>query len=61
MVDGWKRKYNVDMFTAPQNRVDAFRAALNVGEKSFRALVRRKRRERGGFGKRIFLEYSEEP
>jgi hypothetical protein len=26
MVDGWKRKYNIDMFTAPQNQVDAFRA-----------------------------------
>jgi len=26
MVDGWKRKYNIDMFTAPQNQVNAFRA-----------------------------------
>jgi maleate cis-trans isomerase len=26
MVDGWKRKYNADMFTAPQNQVNAFRA-----------------------------------
>jgi maleate isomerase len=26
MVDGWKRKYNIDMFTAPQNQVKAFRA-----------------------------------
>jgi len=26
MVDGWKRKYNTDMFTAPQNQVNAFRA-----------------------------------
>jgi maleate cis-trans isomerase len=26
MVDGWKRKYSIDMFTAPQNQVNAFRA-----------------------------------
>jgi maleate cis-trans isomerase len=26
MVDGWKRKYNVDMFTSSQNQVNAFRA-----------------------------------
>jgi maleate cis-trans isomerase len=26
MVDSWKRKYNIDMFTAPQNQVNAFRA-----------------------------------
>ena len=26
MVDGWKRKYKIDMFTAPQNQVNAFRA-----------------------------------
>jgi maleate cis-trans isomerase len=26
MLDGWKRKYNIDMFTAPQNQVNAFRA-----------------------------------
>ncbi len=44
-----------------QELVDAFRAVLRVGERSFRALVRRKRRGRGGFGKRIFLEYIEEP
>ena len=26
MVDGWQRKFNIDMFTAPQNQVNAFRA-----------------------------------
>jgi maleate cis-trans isomerase len=26
MVDGWKRKYNTDMFTSSQNQVNAFRA-----------------------------------
>jgi len=26
MVDGWKRKYGVDMFTSSQNQVNAFRA-----------------------------------
>jgi hypothetical protein len=26
MVDGRKRKYNIDIFTAPQNQVNAFRA-----------------------------------
>jgi maleate cis-trans isomerase len=26
MVDSWKRKYNIDMFTAPRNQVNAFRA-----------------------------------
>jgi maleate cis-trans isomerase len=26
LVDSWKRKYNTDMFTAPQNQVNAFRA-----------------------------------
>jgi maleate isomerase len=26
MVDGWKRKYNTDMFTSSQNHVNAFRA-----------------------------------
>jgi maleate cis-trans isomerase len=26
MVDSWKRKYNTDMFTSPQNQVNAFRA-----------------------------------
>lgn len=26
MVDSWKRKYNTDMFTAPQNQVNALRA-----------------------------------
>ena len=26
MVEGWKRKYNIDIFTAPQNQVNAFRA-----------------------------------
>ena len=26
MVDGWKRKYNPDMFTSSQNQVNAFRA-----------------------------------
>src|SRR5262249_9780112 len=26
MIDGWKRKYNTDMFTSSQNQVNAFRA-----------------------------------
>jgi hypothetical protein len=26
MVDGWKRKYNTDMFTSSQNQVNAFKA-----------------------------------
>jgi maleate cis-trans isomerase len=26
MVDGWKRKYNIDIFTAPENQMHAFRA-----------------------------------
>jgi len=26
MVDGWKKKYNTDMFTSSQNQVNAFRA-----------------------------------
>ena len=26
MIESWKRKYNLDMFTAPQNQVNAFRA-----------------------------------
>ncbi len=26
MVDGWKRKYNIDIFTAPENQMNAFRA-----------------------------------
>ena len=26
MVDGWKRKYKIDMFTSSQNQVNAFRA-----------------------------------
>jgi len=26
MVDGWKRKYNADMFTSSQNQVNAFKA-----------------------------------
>ena len=26
MIDGWKRKYNTDMFTSSQNHVNAFRA-----------------------------------
>lgn len=26
LVDGWKRKYNTDMFTSSQNQVNAFRA-----------------------------------
>jgi maleate cis-trans isomerase len=26
MVDGWKRKYNIDMFTSSQNQVAAFKA-----------------------------------
>ena len=26
MVDGWKQKYNTDMFTSSQNQVNAFRA-----------------------------------
>jgi maleate cis-trans isomerase len=26
MVDGWKRKYNIDIFTAPQNQANAFHA-----------------------------------
>ena len=29
MVDGWKQKYNTDMFTSSQNQVNAFKA-LNV-------------------------------
>jgi maleate isomerase len=26
MIDGWKRKYNTDMFTSSQNQVNAFKA-----------------------------------
>src|SRR5579871_2768814 len=26
MVDGWKRKFGIDIFTAPENQVNAFRA-----------------------------------
>jgi len=44
-----------------QELVDAYRAVLGIGEKSFRGLVRRKRRMRGGFSERLFLEYTEEP
>jgi len=44
-----------------QELVDAYRGALGMKAKSFHGLVRRKRRERGGFGKRLFLEYTEGP
>ncbi len=44
-----------------QELVESFCALLGMKPKSFRAGVRRKRRERGGFKKRLFLEYAEEP
>ncbi|MCX6339024.1 MAG: nucleoside triphosphate pyrophosphohydrolase [Candidatus Aureabacteria bacterium] len=44
-----------------QELVDAFRGALGVRAKRFQGLVRCKRRARGGFSKRLFLEYTEEP
>jgi predicted house-cleaning noncanonical NTP pyrophosphatase (MazG superfamily) len=44
-----------------QELIDAFRGALGVRAKRFQGLVRCKRRARGGFSKRLFLEYTEEP
>ncbi len=38
-----------------QELVDACRQNLGVGPKRFRELVKRKRKERGGFKKRLFL------
>ncbi|MDD5555947.1 MAG: nucleoside triphosphate pyrophosphohydrolase [bacterium] len=39
-----------------QELVDAHRRLLGVGGRRFRELVRRKRSERGGFSRRLFLE-----
>ena len=41
--------------------LDACRRALGVGPKAFARLVRGKRLARGGFRKRLFLEYTEKP
>lgn len=44
-----------------QELLEAYRRLLGVGQSRFIALVRRKRIERGGFTKRLFLEYTDEP
>ena len=41
--------------------LDACRRALGVGPKAFERLVIEKRLARGGFKKRLFLEYTEKP
>lgn len=41
--------------------LDACRRALGVGPGAFKRLVREKHRARGGFRKRLFLEYTEKP
>lgn len=41
--------------------VEACRRRLGVSPKRFQELSARKRKERGGFRKRLFLEYTEEP
>ncbi|MEJ2744926.1 MAG: nucleoside triphosphate pyrophosphohydrolase [bacterium] len=43
-----------------QELVESFRMLLGIKPKSFQAEVKRKRRERGGFKKRLFLEYVDE-
>ena len=43
-----------------QELVDTYRRTLGVSPSRFRAMVERKRRRRGGFRKRLFLEYTEE-
>ena len=42
-----------------QELLDAIRRSLGMGAGIFLEAVRRKRRERGGFRKRLFLEYTE--
>jgi predicted house-cleaning noncanonical NTP pyrophosphatase (MazG superfamily) len=44
-----------------QELVESLRALLGVKPKTFRDLVECKRHKRGGFKKRLFLEYVEEP
>lgn len=44
-----------------QELVEAFRALLGAKPKGFHEKVRQKRLERGGFKKRLFLEYVDEP
>jgi predicted house-cleaning noncanonical NTP pyrophosphatase (MazG superfamily) len=44
-----------------QELVEAFRVLLGMKPKGFQDKVRQKRLERGGFKKRLFLEYVEEP
>jgi len=44
-----------------QELVEAFRVLLGMKPNGFQGKVRQKRLKRGGFKKRLFLEYVEEP
>jgi predicted house-cleaning noncanonical NTP pyrophosphatase (MazG superfamily) len=44
-----------------QELILAYRRVLRIRSRAFDGMLRRKRIERGGFRKRLFLEYTEEP
>ena len=54
------RKSAINELVDIQELVDASRRMLGVSPKRFREMAARKRKERGGFRKRLFLEYTEE-